>query len=176
MSQRFCLYFAALKSLQQFCCVFIKFVDGYLSISILVMSIKCVVMAFNRWQMRNELCKLIEINPMTSISVYSTKATKSMVELLVQLGWLSTAPIAVATEDVAATMSTTGAAFSAILALITLPTVAAISIGNSYKVAAIVKKTNVFKETIASCSLLSLKIHVRSLSMTCGDLIECLYM
>lgn len=136
MSQRFCLYFAASKRfifLQQFCCVFIKFVDGYLSISILVMSIKCVMMAFNRWQMRDELCKLIEINPMTSISVYSTKATKSMMELLVKLDWLSTATIAVATEDVAATVSTTGGAFSAILALITLPTVAAISIGNSYK-------------------------------------------
>ena len=73
------------------------------------------------WQMRNDFCELIEINPVTSISVYITKATKGMMELLVKLGRLSTATIAIATEDVAATVSTTGGALSAIFTLIVGP-------------------------------------------------------
>lgn len=144
MSQRYSLDFAALRRsfnvfLQQFSSVFIKFLDGYLSVSIVVMRIKCVAMTFNKWLTRKETCKLIKINPITSICVYLTKTTKGVMERinsLVNAGkTCSTATIAVTTKDVAATMCATwkATASSAIWTDSTAWTSTALGIGNSYK-------------------------------------------
>ena len=114
MSQRLSLDFATVKKiiqfvfLQQFSSIFIKFLDGYLSVSIVVMRIKCVAMAFSKWLTRKETCKL---NPITSICVYLTKTRKGRINSLVNAGKIcSTATITVTTKYVAGTISATGKA------------------------------------------------------------------